>query len=156
MSVKRVFKEDRIDEISRKLNLHRSLVKEIIEGYIGYLAGEICAGRSVRVLNICYIRPEGSNDRENQKTLAYIATEVASQVGVGGLTARRVLSYFEERIVSDLKNGNGTVLRGLIRIWTVEENGITRLRVLKSTAYANSCMRVTTLNSFRRRVLGGG
>ena len=154
--MQKVFKEEQIDIVSRKLNLPRVVVKDIVEKYVDYLVKEMCSGRTVKVFNICYLRVTVEGSECEKPTMAYIATEIGKELSLGGVTVLRVLSFFEDQIVNDLQKGNGFTLRGLIRIQTAEENGSTRLRIRKATCYNSAPVYVSTLGSFRRRVLGGG
>lgn len=154
--MQKVFKEEQIDIVSRKLNLQRTVVKSIVEQYLDILINELCSGKTVKVFNICYLRVKLEGGDCEMQTLAYIATEIGSKLSLGGATVLRVLSFFEDQIVYDLQKGNGFTLRGLIRIQTAEENGSTRLRIRKATCYNSTPIYVSTLGSFKRRVLSGG
>lgn len=154
--MQKVFKEEQIDIVARKLNLSRVVVKSIVERYLDVLVDELCSGKTIKVFNICYLRVKFDDGDCERKTLAYIATEIGNELAIGGTTVLRVLSFFEDQIVYDLQKGNGFTLRGLIRIQTAEENGSTRLRIRKATCYNSTPIYVSTMGSFRRRVLSGG
>lgn len=154
--MQKIYKEEQIDVVSRKLNIPRTVVKSIVERYIDMLLDELSTGKTVRVLNICYLRVKDESFDCDRKTLAYISSEIGKELSIGGATVLRVLTFLEDQIVSNLQRGNGFTLRGLIRIQTAEENGSTRLRIRKATCYNSAPVYVSTLGSFRRRVLCGG
>lgn len=154
--MQKVYKEEQIDVVSRKLNLQRTVVKGIVERYIDMLLDDLAHGKTVKVLNICYLRSKTETGDSEMKTLAYISSEIGKELCLGGTTVFRVLSFFEDQIVLNLQRGNGFTLRGLIRLQTAEENGYTRLRIRKATCYNTSPIYVSTFGSFRRRVLNGG
>lgn len=154
--MQKIYKEEQIDVVSRKLNMPRTVVKSIVERYIDMLLDELSTGKTVRVLNICYLRVKDESFDCDRKTLAYISSEIGKELSIGGATVLRVLTFLEDQIVSNLQKGNGFTLRGLIRIQTAEENGSTRLRIRKATCYNSAPVYVSTLGSFRRRVLCGG
>lgn len=154
--MQKIYKEEQIDVVSRKLNMPRTVVKSIVERYIDMLLDELSTGKTVRVLNICYLRVKDESFDCDRKTLAYISSEIGKELSIGGATVLRVLTFLEDQIVSNLQRGNGFTLRGLIRIQTAEENGSTRLRIRKATCYNSAPVYVSTLGSFRRRVLCGG
>lgn len=154
--MQKIYKEEQIDVVSRKLNMPRTVVKSIVERYIDMLLDELSTGKTVRVLNICYLRVKNESFDCDRKTLAYISSEIGKELSIGGATVLRVLTFLEDQIVSNLQRGNGFTLRGLIRIQTAEENGSTRLRIRKATCYNSAPVYVSTLGSFRRRVLCGG
>ena len=151
----KVYKEEQIDIVSRKLNLSRVVVKSIVERYVDWLLDDIAKGRTVKVLNICYLVVKTDCGDMERKTLAYIASEIGKELSVGGATVLRVLSFFEDQIVTDLQKGIGFTLRGLVRIQTIEEGGSTRLRIRKATCFNTCPIYVSTLGSFKRRVLNG-
>lgn len=154
--MQKIYKEEQIDVVSRKLNMPRTVVKSIVERYIDMLLDELSTGKTVRVLNICYLRVKDESFDCDRKTLAYISSDIGKELSIGGATVLRVLTFLEDQIVSNLQRGNGFTLRGLIRIQTAEENGSTRLRIRKATCYNSAPVYVSTLGSFRRRVLCGG
>ena len=154
--MQKIYKEEQIDIVSRKLNLPRTVVKSIVERYIDMLLDELAQGKTIKIFNICYLRMKTEGSDSERKTLAYIATEIGKELSIGGATVLRVLTFFEDQIVLDLQKGNGFTLRGLIRIQTAEENGSTRLRIRKATCYNTDPVYVSTLGSFRRRVICGG
>lgn len=154
--MQKIYKEEQIDVVSRKLNMPRTVVKGIVERYIDMLLDELSTGKTVRVLNICYLRVKDEGFDCDRKTLAYISSEIGKELSIGGATVLRVLTFLEDQIVTNLQRGNGFTLRGLIRIQTAKENGSTRLRIRKATCYNSAPVYVSTLGSFRRRVLCGG
>lgn len=154
--MQKVFKEEQIDVVSRKINLSRVTVKSVVERYIDYLVEELCSGKTIKVFNICYLRVKSRESDCEMKTLAYISSEIGKELSLGGATVLRVLSCFEDQIVNDLRRGNGFTLRGLVRIQTTVENGCTRLRIRKATCYNSVPVYTSTLGSFRRRVFNGG
>lgn len=154
--MQKVFKEEQIDVVSNKLNLPRTVVKSAVECYLDVLKDELAKGHSVKVFNICYLQVRGDTSERPRMTLAYISSEIGKALALGGITVQRILSSFESRVVLDLQQGLGFTLRGLCRIQTVVENGSTRLRIQKATCYNSAPVYVSTLGSFRRRVLSGG
>lgn len=154
--MQKIYKEEQVDIVARKLNLQRVLVKSIIDRYIDIICEEVNNGRSAKVFNMCYLVVKTEKGCPTRKTLAYIANDIGRELSVGGVTVLRVLNVFEEVAVDELKDGNGLTLRGLIRVQTIEENGSTRLRIRKTTNYNGCPVVISTMGSFRRRVLGGG
>ena len=130
--MQKIYKEEQIDVVSRKLNMPRTVVKSIVERYIDMILDELSTGKTVRVLNICYLRVKDESFECDRKTLAYISSEIGKELSIGGATVLRVLTFLEDQIVSNLQRGNGFTLRGLIRIQTAEANGSTRLRIRKT------------------------
>ena len=146
--MQKIYKEEQIDVVSRKLNMPRTVVKSIVERYIDMLLDELSTGKTVRVLNICYLRVKDESFDCDRKTLAYISSEIGKELSIGGATVLRVLTFLEDQIVSNLQRGNGFTLRGLIRIQTAEENGSTRLRIRKATCYNSSPVYVSPVGRF--------
>lgn len=151
-----IYKEEQIDAVSSKLNLPRTTVKSIIELYVDTLGDDILSGKTVKVFNICYLRVKSELGNEERKTLAYISTEIGKKLSVGGVTVLRVLEFFEDQIVEELQSGNGVTIRGLIRIQPCDENSTKCVRIRKTTSYNSAPVYVSTLGSFKRRVLNGG
>lgn len=140
------YREEQVDSLAKKLNLNKNLVSCVLNNYIYYLRTEISEGRTVKFLNICYLRVKGDIDNRDKKTSAYIATEMGKEVGVSGIVALRILKAYEDEILSCLQEGNGFSVRGLVRM-RLDEKG--RLRVRKSTVYNNEDVYIITLGSFK-------
>ena len=144
-----IFKDEQIANVARKLNLQKKIVKDVLEEYIGRLLNGICAGKTVKVFNICYLRVNKDLSTRETETLAYTATEVGKVVGVPSNTAYRCISSFTDQIVTDLQRDRRVSIRGLIRV-QLNEDG--KLRVKKSTSYNGNDVYVITLGSFKRKV----
>lgn len=145
------FKKEQVDEISFKVGIPKVMVNEIISGYVGYLRGRIQAGKTVKFLNICYLRVAGK-DEELHETLAYISTELSKELGRSQVMVNRVLLELEEMIIRDVSRLGAVTVRGLVRIKAENTYSGYRVRIKKSTSYNGEDVYVTTLPSFKRRV----
>lgn len=146
-----IYREEQVESTSKKLNLSKQLVACILNNYIAYLKELIEQGKSVKFLNICYLRVEGDLNNRELETLAYIATEIGSYLDVGGSVVLRVLKCFEDQVLETLKAEKGFSVRGLVRIKLSPTVNGDKLRIRKSTVYNNKDVYVITLCSFRRK-----
>lgn len=146
-----IYRDVQVAQLSRKLNIPKSTVSEILNEYVGYLKGKLDNGETVKFLNICYLRVAGKEEKERE-TLAYVSTEIGRKVNVGSVVVLRVLTSFEEYLISDLQRFYSYSIRGLIRI-KLEKNhkGEYKVRTKKSTVYNGKDVYVTTLGSFKRK-----
>lgn len=146
-----IYRDVQVDQLSRKLGIHKSTVSAILNEYIGYLKHKLSQGETVKFLNICYLRVAGKDEKERE-TLAYISTEIGRKLKIGSAVVFRVLTSFEEYLISDLQRFYSYSIRGLIRI-KLEKNykGEYKVRTKKSTVYNGIDVYVTTLGSFKRK-----
>lgn len=151
-----IYTKEQIATIANELGISKSDVNSILGSYSGYLQTKILEGKTVKILNICYLK----NNNENldicnayRETLAYVATELSEMIGIGSITIQRVLSTLEDFIVADIKNGKGYSLRGLVRIRCNVDG---KVRIKKSTKWNGEPINVVTLHSFKRRIENAG
>lgn len=147
-----IYRDVQVAQIATSLKLNKNIVESIIVGYVSYLKKHLEEGETVKFLNVCYLRVNGQ-DESSHKTLAYICTELSKDFGVSSNVIYRVLTSFEEYLISDLQNMYTYCIRGLINI-RLEKNtkGEYRVRTKKSTIYNGLPVYVTTIGSFKRRV----
>lgn len=151
-----IYTKEQIASIANELGISKSDVNNILGSYSGYLQTKILEGKTVKILNICYLKNNNENlDISNayRETLAYIATELSEMIGLGSVTIQRVLSTLEDFIVADIKEGKGYSLRGLVRIRCNKDG---KVRIKKSTKWNGEPVSVVTLHSFKRRVENAG
>ena len=151
-----IYTKEQIASIANELGISKSDVNSILGCYSGYLQTKILEGKTVKILNICYLKNNNENlDIGNayRETLAYIATELSEMIGLGSVTIQRVLSTLEDFIVADIKEGKGYSLRGLVRIRCNKDG---KVRIKKSTKWNGEPVSVVTLHSFKRRVENAG
>lgn len=151
-----IYTKEQIASIANELGISKSDVNNILGCYSGYLQTKILEGKTVKILNICYLKNNNENlDISNayRETLAYIATELSEMIGLGSVTIQRVLSTLEDFIVADIKEGKGYSLRGLVRIRCNKDG---KVRIKKSTKWNGEPVSVVTLHSFKRRVENAG
>lgn len=152
------YRKSQTERIASKLNLAKIDVDTILKLYYSYLIGDLFKGKTVKVLNICYLhnQSEGkvtTNRVESRETLAYIAKEISDFSGFGTETIKGVLNSLEDDIVEGICQGEAFAIKGLVRIrCIVDESGQRRVRIKKSTNYNGLPISVVTLNSFRRKV----
>ena len=148
-----VFKSEQVYLLSKGIGVTQKDVKTILDSYIGRLTKNLDSGKSVKFLNICYLINENDKDISYRETLAYISNEIGKETKLGKELVFRVLSDFEKVIVRDVKNFYTYTIRGLVNISCSEyKTGIYKSRVRKATKYDNMGIRVTTINSFKRKV----
>lgn len=147
-----IYRDVQVSQLARRLGLSKVCISNILDSYIGYLKDRISCGETVKFLNVCYLKVEGK-DIENKETLAYISHEIADELRLGQSVVYRVLTSFEEYMISDLQKFYSYSIRGLVRIRLKKNyNGEFKVRVKKSTVYNGCDVYVSTLNSFKRRV----
>lgn len=146
------YRERQVEEVAEKLKVTKADIDLVFRNYAAYLQERVNEGRTVKVLNICYLKNKVSGDDDKIETLAYIATEIANSTGMGNVTVSRILSALEDVIIKDICNGVGFSIRGLVRIRVISENREKRVRIKKSTKYNGMPITVVTLGAFRRRV----
>lgn len=146
-----VFKDTQITQISKHLNIPKTVVYSVLTTYINYLKEKIDNGESIKFLNVCYLRVNGKEENTFE-TLAYISNKIGIIVGQQQPVVYRILSTFEEFLIKDLRKLNSYSIRGLIRI-RLEKNylGEWKVRTKKSTVYNGLDIYVTTLPSFKRK-----
>lgn len=147
-----VDKSTQIEQVSRKLNIPKVTVSSVWDSYVNYLRGKIENGESVKFLNICYLRV-GKNSTFFHETLAFVCSEIDKSLKLGRDFIYRILSCYEEYLISDISSFYNYQIRGLVRIRLEKYlNGTRRVRIRKSTVYNGEDIRVVTLNSFKRKV----
>lgn len=146
------FRKEQVEEISSKLNITKLSVEEIVFAYEDYLIKRLQLGKSVKFLNICFLKR--TNADSTIETLAYTSTEISKEFN-GRYSSEmilRVLTTFQEVIESNLKKFNGFSIKGLVRIRLVEYGNGYKVRIKKSTTLTGEDVRVQTIGSFRRKV----
>ena len=151
-----VYKESQVEMISNMLNISKRDVDLVLMNYRNYLQLKINNGETVRVLGICYLVNINEGIDVERETLGYVASEIAIMSGMGSVTVLNILTALEDCIVHDISEGKGYCLKGLIRVrGVINDKGELKVRVLKSVIYNGENIRVSTLNSFRRKVISG-
>lgn len=152
MNFETVYRDVQVDQVATSLKLSKNVVENILTTYVAYLKKRLEEGETIKFLNVCYLRVN-SKDESSHKTLAYVCTELGNTLGISSSVVYRVLTSFEECLISDLQNMYTYCIRGLINI-RLEKNtkGEYRVRTKKSTIYNGDPIYVTTLGSFKRRV----
>lgn len=147
-----VYKSEQIAIISNRLNISKTSVENVINEYIGYLKQKIDSGNTVKFLNICFIQVEGNCDRKLE-TLAYISYELGQKLKLGREVVWRILTSFEEMIITDIKKFYSYNIRGLLNITVIEDyKERLKVRITKSTIYNNKPVRIFTLGTFKRKI----
>lgn len=144
-----IYRSEQVDSIAGRLNINKNVVNLVINNYVQHLVSKINSGETVKFLNICYLRVSQKQLAEDRETLAYIATEIGSEVGVGGPTVLRILLSLEELICYQLLENRGFSIRYLVRIRMDDET----VRVKKSTSLNGKDVYAVVLGSFRRKML---
>lgn len=145
-----VYREEQVNQLARRLNLTKTVVENILSSYVSYLKGRLSEGKTIKFLNVCYLRVDGK-DEETHETLAYVSNELGRDLGVSQSIVYRVLSTFEEYLISDLRNFYSYCIKGLIRIRLEPYGNGYKVRTKKSTIYDGINITVTTLGSFKRK-----
>lgn len=145
-----VYREEQVNQLARRLNLTKTMVADILNGYVGYLKDKLSKGETIKFLNVCYLRVDGK-DEETHETLAYVSNELGKDLGISQSIVYRVLTTFEEYLISDLKNFYSYCIKGLFRIRLERYGNGYKVRTKKSTVYDGLNVTVTTLGSFKRK-----
>lgn len=146
-----IYRDEQVSQLASNLHLPKTTITGILKEYSCYIKEKLMAGNTVKFLNVCYIRVEGSPEREHE-TLAYVSTEIARKLGISPDITYRVLSSFEEYMIRDLRKFYGYCIKGIIRIRLEQTSeGVYRVRTKKSTRYNGLPITVTTLGSFKRK-----
>ena len=98
-----VFKDVQVTDLSYKLNLPKTVISTILNTYINYLKDKVLNGDTVKFLNVCYLKVDGSPESMHE-TLAYVSNEIGNRVGQSQNTVYRVLSTYEELILEDIRS----------------------------------------------------
>lgn len=147
-----IFKEEQIIDLSQNLNIPKTVVSSVLSTYIGYLQEKISEGKTIKFLNICYIRVNNCME-EVHETLAYISHEIGNYVGQSQSVVYRILSTFEETIIHDVKNMMAYSIKGIVRFRLEQDyHGNYKVRAKKSTIYDGYNIRVITTGNFKRKV----
>lgn len=149
-------KKNSVQGIASELKLQVYIVEDIINKYIVYLQNALDSGKTVKFLNICYLR-RGSDSSTPNETLAYVASEISSWCGVSSNVIIRVLLTYESFITKRLRKTYEFTVRGLVRITLEEFNSkkqgeVLKLRLRKSTIYNAEDIRVSAISSFKRKL----
>ena len=147
-----VYRDTQIEQIANKLGITKTSVESVWLEYVDRLKSKIAEGKTIKFLNICYLRVNGDEDKTHE-TLAYISTEIGNKLSISGTVVYRILTTFEELLIKDLQRFYSYSIRGLIRI-RLEKNskGDYKVRIKKSTVYNGYDVYVLTLGSFKRKV----
>lgn len=147
-----VYKNNQIEHIAKELNITKLEVDTIITQYTDYLIEMLNSGKSVKILNVCYMKADSKYD-QGVKTLAYVSTELAKEIGLSPIVVHRVLTCFEDYIIYNIKKSKSYAIRSLVKIRLIQtDNGELRVRSCKSKRFANKGIRVCMLGSFKRKV----
>lgn len=146
-----VYRDEQVSQISSKLGISKKDVTTVLSNYTEYLKGRLNEGKTIKLLNICYIRVDGK-DEEMNETLAYISTELGKRVGINPNVVYRVFTSFEELLIRDLRKLYSYNIRGLVSI-KLEKNfkDEYKVRIKKSTSYVGNNIYVSTCGSFKRK-----
>ena len=150
-----VYKDTQIKQLAEKLNIPKTTVESIWNGYTGYLKDKIESGESIKFLNVCYLRVNSCELKKGEgyyETLAYISHELADTLGLSNILVYRVLTLFEECLISDLQKFYSYSIRGICRIRLERYGGKYRVRIKKSTKYNAEDVYVSTIGTFKRKV----
>lgn len=149
-----IYKKGQIDTVSSRLNISKQSVKDILNFYQYYVLGKIDGGENVRFLNICYIS-KGKERPKYSETLAFVAGELAKDLGLSSYTVFRVLLDFSEQIVEDIRKDYYYRVWGIVKV-SFEDvgSGVFKLRLKKADSLFCNGYRVHALNTFKRKVEG--
>ena len=140
---------DMVYIISKNLSLTEDTVRKTLVGYVNYIKRKLDKKESVNILNIATLKVKDYDGYLD--TLAYVCTEVAKDVNISPLAVKEILSYYEEQLLYDLKEGYDHSITGLVTV--AIENG--RLVVSKSRLLGrNTNFRLKTIRSFKRKAEG--
>lgn len=146
-----IFKDVQMSQLSRRLNIPKSTVTKIWDEYIDRLSRQIENGKTVKFLNVCYLKVNNRCE-EYQETLAYISHEIADKLDFTQILVYRVLTSFEEYLISDLQNLYCYSIRGICRIRLERYGEGYKVRIKKSTRYNARDVYISTLSTFKRKV----
>ena len=147
-----VYRDEQVNQIARNLSIPKKTVKDVIVGYVNYLRDRIEEGKTIKFLNVCYLKVAGQEE-ETHETLAYISHELGDILSVSPNVAYRVLLSYEEFLIRDLRKLYSYSIRGLLRIRLEQDyKGEYRVRARKSTAYTGKDITVSVTNRFKRKV----
>ena len=146
-----VYKEEQVSRLASDLSLPMVKVVEIWDAYVDNLLYHIYCGSTVKFLGICYLRVNNET-YDVRYTLAYMANEIAKKLSMSSEIVYRVLTSWQDIILSDLKKDRAYSIRRLATM-SIENN---RLRLRKSAVYTGSGLevRVMACPSFKRKVEG--
>lgn len=146
-----VYKEEQITRLANDLSLPVVKVVDIWDAYVDNLLYHIYSGSTVKFLGVCYLRVNNET-YDVQYTLAYMANEIANKLAMSSEIVYRVLTSWQDIILSDLKKDRAYSIRRIATM-SIEDN---RLRLRKSTVYTGSGLdvRVMACPSFKRKVEG--
>lgn len=111
-----ITKNQQIEMLSEELGLHKSLVAETINDYLGYLKFRIRNEEPAPFLGIVEIRKTGTSYKWTE-TLAYQVGELLRGRGRGESffdVAYRILIGYRDLLVRELIKGNRVVVVGLL------------------------------------------
>ena len=143
-----IYRYSQVNLISEKLKINKDVVELILYNYVMYMQDKLKEGKTIKIMNICFITDTANRKNFDKETLAYIATEVAKLSNVGNITVQRVLSTLEEMIIRDVRNGESYCIRGLVRI----QNHDGKISIKKSKKYSGSTLCVVPIASFKKKV----
>lgn len=147
-----IYRDEQVAQISKRLNISKLCVTEVIKEYVSYLRNKLDAGDTVKFLNVCYLRRKDGDESNLHETLAYTASELSKSLSLSPVVVGRILQEYEETLIKDLRKLNSYSIRGIIRI-KLEKNyrGEFKVRTKKSTVYNGTDVYVTTIGKFKRR-----
>lgn len=152
--MKVLYREEISDIISKKLRLSKTDTDLILHNYCMYMQERLYNGKTINVLNICYIVNNDESAYDLRETLAYTATEIANKSNMGSETVLRVLSTLGDMLVSNTDIDISYCLRGLIRVRYIKnDSGFVKPRIRKSNKFtSDDNIRLVTTPFFRRKV----
>ena len=138
---------DMVYIISKNLSLTEDVVRRTLVGYVNYVKQKLDKNESVNILNIATLKVRDYDGYLD--TLAYACTEVAKEVNISPLAVKEILSYYEEQLLYDIRDGYDHSLTGLVTV-SIEKG---RLVVSKSRLLGKTTdFRLKTIRSFKRKV----
>lgn len=140
-------KKIQIEDLSLKVSVPKSTVKDIYNGYCDYIAEQVVNGKTVKFLNLFYMVKDGY--RGSRETLAYASHELANRLGISPILCLRVLKELQESIIVHLNRGYIFNIRGIANISVGIYNGVNVVYVKKSTNFRNSNVSVSQTRYLR-------
>lgn len=150
-----VFKDVQMSQLSSRLGIPKTTVTKIWDTYINRLSRQIEEGKTVKFLNVCYLRVNDTEVKKGegyQETLAYIAHEIADELSLSQVLVYRVLTSFEEYLILDIQNLYCYSIRGICRIRLERYGNSYKVRIKKSTKYNAMDVYISTMSTFKRKV----
>lgn len=146
-----MYKRDQIVLVSKRLNIFEVRVREVLDSYEKYILNKLNNGESAKFLNVCWLKNSDSTN-DSFETMAYIATEIATELSLSKELVLRILQTYEELIQDEVRKFYVFVIRGVCKIYLSEySEGEYKLRVSKSQALGSN-ISARAVGSFKRKV----